>query len=150
MTARLTGLSVDQVTVHVTYLGCGWGRRSRTDFVEDAVETSMKVGAPVQVMWTREEDMQHDFYRPAAHLRLEGAVDADVERIAGVVRPRDACPQVIRAWRHVYVDARITLRVAAARAARGADEAPTHRRDVVALRHRRHQRHRLGLHQERN
>src|SRR5918992_1347143 len=68
--ARLTGLPVDAVTVHVTYLGCGWGRRSRTDFVEDAVETSMKVGAPVQVLWTREEDMQHDFYRPAAHLRL--------------------------------------------------------------------------------
>ena len=74
--ARLTGLSVDAVTVHVTHLGCGWGRRSRTDFVEDAVETSMKVGAPVQVLWTREEDMQHDFYRPAAYLRLEGALDA--------------------------------------------------------------------------
>ena len=74
--ARLTGLSVDAVTVHVTHLGCGWGRRSRTDFVEDAVETSMKVGAPVQVLWTRDEDMQHDFYRPAAYLRLEGALDA--------------------------------------------------------------------------
>jgi len=74
--ARLTGLSPDAVTVHVTYLGCGWGRRSRTDFVQDAVETSMKVGAPVQVLWTREEDMQHDFYRPAAHLRLEGALDS--------------------------------------------------------------------------
>jgi isoquinoline 1-oxidoreductase beta subunit len=74
--ARLTGLSADAVTVHVTYLGCGWGRRSRTDFVEDAVETSMKVGAPVQVLWTREEDMQHDFYRPAAYMRLEGGVDA--------------------------------------------------------------------------
>jgi isoquinoline 1-oxidoreductase subunit beta len=74
--ARLTGLPLDAVTVHVTYLGCGWGRRSRTDFVQDAVETSMKVGAPVQVLWTREEDMQHDFYRPAAHLRLQGALDA--------------------------------------------------------------------------
>ena len=75
--ARLTGLPVDAVTVHVTNLGCGWGRRSRTDFVEDAVETSMKVGAPVQVLWSREEDMQHDFYRPAAHVRLEGTVDAN-------------------------------------------------------------------------
>src|SRR5688572_2834786 len=74
--ARLTGLPIDAVTVHVTNLGCGWGRRSRTDFVEDAVETSMKVGAPVQVLWSREEDMQHDFYRPAAHVRLDGAVDA--------------------------------------------------------------------------
>ena len=73
--ARLTGLSVDAVTVHVTHLGCGWGRRSRTDFVEDAVETSKKVGASVQVLWTREEDMQHDFYRPAAYVRLEGGLD---------------------------------------------------------------------------
>jgi CO/xanthine dehydrogenase Mo-binding subunit len=76
VSARLTGLPVDAVTVHVTHLGCGWGRRSRTDFVEDAVETSMKVGAPVQVLWTREEDMQHDFYRPAAYLRLVGGLDA--------------------------------------------------------------------------
>jgi CO/xanthine dehydrogenase Mo-binding subunit len=73
--ARLANLPVDAVTVHVTYLGCGWGRRSRTDFVQDAVETSMKVGAPVQVQWTREEDMQHDFYRPAAHVRLAAALD---------------------------------------------------------------------------
>jgi len=74
--AGLTGLPAAAVTVHVTHLGCGWGRRSRSDFVEDAVETSMKVGAPVQVLWTREEDMRHDFYRPAAYLRLEGGVDA--------------------------------------------------------------------------
>jgi CO/xanthine dehydrogenase Mo-binding subunit len=74
--ATLTGLSTDAVTVHVTYLGCGWGRRGTTDFVRDAVETSMKVGAPVQVLWTREEDMQHDYYRPAAHVRVEGGVDA--------------------------------------------------------------------------
>jgi CO/xanthine dehydrogenase Mo-binding subunit len=75
--ARLTALPQDKVTVHVTHLGCGWGRRGSTDFVVDAVETSMKVGAPVQMLWTREEDMQHDFYRPASHVRLEGGVDAN-------------------------------------------------------------------------
>jgi len=80
--ARLTGLSTDRVSVHTTYLGCGWGRRSTTDFVQDAVETSMKVGAPVQVLWTREEDMRHDFYRPAAHARLEGCVDANGRIVA--------------------------------------------------------------------
>jgi CO/xanthine dehydrogenase Mo-binding subunit len=73
--ARLTSLPQHKVTVHVTHLGCGWGRRGSTDFVTDAVETAMKVGAPVQVLWTREEDMQHDFYRPAAHVRFEGSVD---------------------------------------------------------------------------
>jgi len=74
--AHITGVPINKVTVHVQLLGCGWGRRSRADFVEDAVQTSKAVGAPVQVLWTREEDMQHDFYRPAAHVRLEGGLDA--------------------------------------------------------------------------
>ena len=80
--ARLTGLPAEAVTVHVTYLGCGWGRRSRTDFVEDAVEASMKVGAPVQVLWSREEDMRHDFYRPASHVRFDAALDGSGRPIA--------------------------------------------------------------------
>jgi isoquinoline 1-oxidoreductase subunit beta len=84
--ARLSGVPVANVTVHVQLLGCGWGRRSRTDFVEDAVETSKAVGAPVQVLWTREEDMQHDFYRPAAHVRLEGGLDAAGKLTAMTVR----------------------------------------------------------------
>ncbi len=75
--ARLTGLGIDRVTVHVTFLGCGLGRRSRTDFVQDAVEASMKTGAPVQMVWTREEDMQHDFYRPATYTRFQGGLDAE-------------------------------------------------------------------------
>ena len=90
--ARLTGIAESAVAVHVTYLGCGWGRRSRTDFVEDAVETSMKVGAPVQVLWSREEDMQHDFYRPAAHVRFEGGVDAAGKLTA--LRARVVCQPI--------------------------------------------------------
>ena len=73
--ASLTGLPADAVTVHVTNLGCGWGRRGATDFVTDAVEVSKLIGSPVQVLWSRAEDMQHDFYRPAAHVRFEGALD---------------------------------------------------------------------------
>jgi isoquinoline 1-oxidoreductase beta subunit len=84
--ARLTGVPLDKVTVHVQLLGCGWGRRSRADFVEDAVETAKAVGAPVQVLWTREEDMQHDFYRPAAHVRLEGGLDGAGKLTAMTVR----------------------------------------------------------------
>lgn len=84
--ARIAGVSPDQVTVHVTLLGCGWGRRSGTDFVQDAVETAKAVGAPVQVLWSREEDMQHDFYRPAAHARLEGGLDARGNLVAVHVR----------------------------------------------------------------
>ena len=84
--ARITGQPLAQVRVHVTYLGCGWGRRSRTDFVEDAVEASMKAGAPVQVLWTREEDMQHDTYRPATHVRMEGGLDAGGKVVALTAR----------------------------------------------------------------
>ncbi|HZD06538.1 MAG TPA: molybdopterin cofactor-binding domain-containing protein, partial [Longimicrobiales bacterium] len=73
--ARFTGLAEDRITVHVTRLGCGWGRRSSTDFVQDALETSKAVGAPVQVLWTREEDTRHDFYRPRARVELEGGFD---------------------------------------------------------------------------
>jgi len=74
---QLTGLPAEMVTVHPTYLGCGWGRRSRTEFVVDAVEASMKVGAPVQIVWTREEDMRNDQYRPSSLARFEGGLDAD-------------------------------------------------------------------------
>lgn len=75
--AELARLPLDAVTVHVTYMGCGWGRRSRTDFVQDAVETAIAVGAPVQVLWSREEDMRHDFYRPAAVAAFEGGLDSE-------------------------------------------------------------------------
>jgi len=80
--ARLTSQPIDKVAVHVMYLGCGWGRRSSTDFVQDAVEASMKAGAPVQVLWTREEDMQHDNYRPATHIRMEGGLDVSGKVVA--------------------------------------------------------------------
>jgi CO/xanthine dehydrogenase Mo-binding subunit len=80
--ARITGLPLEAVTVHVTFLGCGWGRRSSTDFIEDAVETAKAVGAPVQMVWSREEDMQHDFYRPAVHHRMTGAVDGSGKLVA--------------------------------------------------------------------
>ena len=73
--AKLTGFSNDEVIVHVTQLGCGFGRRSRTDFIQDAVETAMKVNVPVKVVWTREEDMQHDYYRPATYNLCEAGLD---------------------------------------------------------------------------
>ncbi len=73
--ADVTGLDVKDVTVHVTYVGCGWGRRGSVDYVRDAVETAKAAGVPVQLVWTREEDMRHDEYRPISHYRLRGAVD---------------------------------------------------------------------------
>ena len=86
LAARIAGVPPEKATVHVQLLGCGWGRRSSTDFVRDAVEASKAVGAPVQVTWTREEDMQHDFYRPAAHVRMEGGVDGGGRLVALTAR----------------------------------------------------------------
>ena len=57
-------------------MGGGFGRRGEADFVIDAVETSKAVGKPVKVVWTREDDMQHDYYRPVSYARMWGAVDA--------------------------------------------------------------------------
>ena len=73
---RITGLPREKVRVHTTLLGGGFGRRGQTDFVEDAVETSKAVGAPVKVIWSREDDMQHDFYRPATYNLLQAALDS--------------------------------------------------------------------------
>src|SRR5215467_1539899 len=71
-----SGLTMDKVKIHTTYLGGGFGRRGEADFVTEAVETSKAVGAPVKVIWSREDDMQHDFYRPISYARMTGAVDA--------------------------------------------------------------------------
>lgn len=73
--AALLGLAPEQVTVHTTYLGGGFGRRFETDFVLDAVALSRAVAAPVKVIWSREDDLQHDFYRPAAVHRLQAALE---------------------------------------------------------------------------
>jgi isoquinoline 1-oxidoreductase beta subunit len=70
-------LPADKVKVHATYMGGGFGRRGEADFVMDAVETSKAVGKPVKVVWTREDDMQHDYYRPVSYARMWGGVDAN-------------------------------------------------------------------------
>ncbi len=71
-----SGLPAEKVKIHTTYLGGGFGRRGETDFVADAVETSKAVGRPVKVVWTREDDIQHDYYRPVSYARFWGALDA--------------------------------------------------------------------------
>jgi len=73
--ARISGLPAERVRVHTTFLGGGFGRRGAIDFVVEAVELAKATGWPVKVMWTREDDMRHDFYRPATYNRLAGALD---------------------------------------------------------------------------
>lgn len=76
----MTGLSEDQIKVHTTYVGGGFGGRFRMwgeDFVEQAVMLSKESGKPVQVMWSREEDIQHDYYHPASRSRFQISLGDD-------------------------------------------------------------------------
>jgi isoquinoline 1-oxidoreductase subunit beta len=83
---RISGLEPEQVHVHTTFLGTGFGRRAEQDFVVEALEASKAVGAPVQVTWTREDDMQHDFYRPGSYCRLAAGLDAEGWPVAFTAR----------------------------------------------------------------
>lgn len=75
--ARVLGIPQAQVRVHVQYLGGGFGRRGESDFVTQAVTAAKAVaGKPVKLIWSREEDIQHDFYRPAAAIRFRGGLDS--------------------------------------------------------------------------
>ena len=73
--AAAAGLEPEQVRIHTTYLG-GFGRRSNTDFVEQAVLLAKRAKRPVQLIWSREETTQHGYYRPAAIARFQIGVNA--------------------------------------------------------------------------
>jgi isoquinoline 1-oxidoreductase beta subunit len=75
--AALTGLDPEQVEVHVTLLGGAFGRKSKCDFVNEAVLLSKEIGAPVKVMWTREDDIRHDYLHSVAAQSLSAGLDAD-------------------------------------------------------------------------
>ncbi len=87
--SRVSGLPPASVQVHATYAGGAFGRKFEQDFVAQATAISRAVRQPVQLIWTREEDIQHDFYRPAVHARLaavmgdDGTVSAFKIRLAG-------------------------------------------------------------------
>jgi isoquinoline 1-oxidoreductase beta subunit len=73
--AAITKLPRDAVQVHVTLIGGGFGRRLQVDYVEQAVRISQAVGGPVQLVWTREDDMQHDFYHPLSYNYASASLD---------------------------------------------------------------------------
>jgi isoquinoline 1-oxidoreductase subunit beta len=73
--AEAAKLPPEKVTVHTTMMGGGFGRRYQADFVMEAAQIGKKLGKPVMVVWTREDDLQHDFYRPASYHKLQGALD---------------------------------------------------------------------------
>lgn len=94
--AKICGLKPENAYIHTTYLGGGFGRKAGTDFVIEAVEISKALGRPVKLTWSREDDMQHDYYRPASHAKLSGGLDHDGWPVAWTTRV--ACSSIMEAW----------------------------------------------------
>ena len=92
--AKLLGVPLDRVTLNVTLLGGGFGRRLGVDYVVEAVELSRRMGGPVQVVWTREDDIRHDMYQAAQVNRLTASLDASGMPVA---------------WRHEVADYNLTM-----------------------------------------
>ena len=94
--AETAGLPLDKVEVHKMMLGGGFGRRGGPqDFVRQGVAIARALpGVPVKMMWSREEDMQHDFYRPASIVRMKAGLDAQGRVIA--MHTTIACPSILK------------------------------------------------------
>jgi isoquinoline 1-oxidoreductase beta subunit len=80
--AQVLEIKPEKVVVHTTLMGGGFGRRYMADFPAEATQIAKVVGQPVQLVWSREDDMTHDFYRPATCHRMRGAVRADGRPLA--------------------------------------------------------------------
>ena len=80
--AGALGLKPEDVTLQTTFLGGGFGRRLELDFIVQAAQISKAVNKPVKLLWTREDDMTHDFYRPAGVNQLKAGLDASGKPVA--------------------------------------------------------------------
>jgi isoquinoline 1-oxidoreductase subunit beta len=92
--AKIAGIAQDKAFVHTTYLGGGFGRRGWSDFVTEACEISKHMNAPAQVTWKREDDTQHDYYRPASYVKIAAALGPDGNPTAFTARV--ACDSISR------------------------------------------------------
>ncbi len=80
--AKAAGVPAGKVRVHSTFLGGGFGRRTAPDVVTQAIEIAKAMGKPVQLLWTRAEEMRHDCYRPASLARLQAGLDEKANPVA--------------------------------------------------------------------
>ena len=91
--AKTLDIPIENVTVNVTLLGGGFGRKSKCDFALEAALLSRAVGAPVKVQWTREDDLRHDFLHTVSAERIEAGLDKNGKVIAW--RHRSAAPTIL-------------------------------------------------------
>ncbi len=94
LAAKLAKLSEDKVRVHVMLMGGAFGRRIATDHAREAIELSIAINAPVQLVWTREDEFAHDFYGAAQMNRLSACMDASGDIVG---------------WRHEVADYSLTM-----------------------------------------
>jgi isoquinoline 1-oxidoreductase beta subunit len=85
-TAKLLGIPESAVTIHVTLLGGGFGRRLFADYVPEAVEVSRAIGKPIQLFWTRSDDMRFGFFHPADIEHIRGGLDQHGKPVAWIQR----------------------------------------------------------------
>ncbi|MEM5344585.1 xanthine dehydrogenase family protein molybdopterin-binding subunit [Paraburkholderia azotifigens] len=104
--AKVTGLPADKIIVHNFLLGGGFGRRLEFDMVTQATKVAKQLNAPVKVVWTREEDIQHDMFRPAYYDRISAGLDANGKPVA---------------WQHRIVGSSILARFAPPAVKNGVD-----------------------------
>jgi isoquinoline 1-oxidoreductase beta subunit len=95
--AKVLGIPVENVTVNVPLLGGGFGRKSKWDYVLEAALISKAAGAPIKVVWTREDDVQHDFYHTVSVERIDAGVDANGKVIAW--RHRSVAPTILSTFK---------------------------------------------------
>src|SRR5262249_32319271 len=93
---QMTGLKPGQIKIHWTLAGGGFGRRLLADFVQQAILIAKAAGRPVKLIWSREEDMTHDFYRPAMLHRISAVLD-------GAGKPQAMVHRVVSPSHLLYV-----------------------------------------------
>lgn len=93
MAEEVTGLRRSNIHIHTTLLGGGFGRRLNVDYVKEACQIAKASGLPVKLIFSREDDIRHDFYRPAVHAEMRAGLDAS-NRITGW-QHKNVCPTIL-------------------------------------------------------